>query len=223
MVGEGTFLGGQGDQVQTIYVDLSGQVKTTGLCLVKATEPQYELEKIGSIRLSRPPMFQKAGEAMIQDDQEGRVRTVTRETVDVPGQGAELAEERKAALNVPLQLGDMKMSVEGAVREQRSSASGASVMFGRDWLVYSTSIRPSTNELAAWRNSLPAKYTSVTPIYRPRQFAQGLGLGMCEHIGVRGDARPVRNTFEGFGTVEEMRRTQFVIHGPMVYVDDPYV
>ena len=69
-------------------------------------------------------------------------------------------------------------------------------MFGRDWLVYSTSIRPSTNELAAWRNSLPAKYTSMTPIYRPRQFAQGLGLGMCEHIGVRGDARPVRNTFE---------------------------
>ena len=57
MVGEGTFQTGQGDQVQTIYVDLAGQVETAGLCLVKATEPQYELEKIGSIRLSRPPVF----------------------------------------------------------------------------------------------------------------------------------------------------------------------
>lgn len=221
--GEGTFQSATGDQVMTLYVDLSGQVGTgAGLCLVKATEPQYEPEKIGSIRLSRPPAFQQAAEEMIQDDQEGRVRIATREHEDVPVEGAELVDERVAALNASLQLGEMKMSVKGTRRERRSNTSESAVTFGRDLLVYSTSTRPSADEMAAWRNSLPAKYTSVTPIHRPRPFAQGLGLGVCEYIGVRGDARPVRNTLKGFGTVEEMRRTQIVVHGPMVYVNNPY-
>ena len=43
--GEGTFQSATGDQVMTLYVDLSGQVGTAGLCLVKATEPQYEIAR----------------------------------------------------------------------------------------------------------------------------------------------------------------------------------
>ena len=222
IVSEGTFKSPQGDQVQTIYVDLSGEIDTTKLCVVKGTEPQNEPLTRGTIRLSRPPEFQKAVEAMIRDEQEGRPRTSTQKTEEVPDDDAALREQRTAALNAALQLGRMKISVKGAASERRSHSTGASMTFGLDWLVYSTSIRPSAKEKAAWRNSLPSTYTSVTPIYRSTQFAQGLGLGVCEYIGVRGKARPVRTTYEGFGAVEEQRRTQLVIHGPMLYVDEPY-
>ena len=63
----------------------------------------------------------------------------------------------------------------------------------------------------------------MTAIYRPTQFAQGLGLGVCEHIGARGKAESMRGTFGGFRTVEvPQRRSQIVVHGPMLYVDSPY-
>ena len=199
IVSEGTFKSPQGDQVQTIYVDLSDKIDTAKLCVVKATEPQNELRTRGTIRLSRPPKFQKAVEAMIRDEQEGHTRTSTRKTEEVPDEDAALRDKRMTDLNAAMQLGGMKMSVERTARKSRSHFSEASMTFGRDWLVYSTSIRPSAKEEAAWRNSLPSTYTSVTPIYRPTQFAQGLGLAVCEYIGVRGKARPVRATYEGFG------------------------
>ena len=99
IVSEGTFKSPQGDQVQTIYVDLLGEIDTAKLCVVKATEPQNEPRTRGTIRLSRPPKFQKAVEAMIRDGQEGRTRTSTRKTEEVPVDEAALREQRMAALN----------------------------------------------------------------------------------------------------------------------------
>ena len=32
----------------------------------------------------------------------------------------------------------------------------------------------------------------------------------------------MRTKFHGFSTLEERRRTQMVLHGPMMYVDNPY-
>ena len=219
---EGSFLTPQGNNVQTTYVDLSGEVEAKGLCLVKATEPQYELASASTIRLSRPVVFQHTGEVLIQDEQEGRARTSTSESVDVPIKEPELVGERVSALNAALQLGLTKMSVRGSERRSESNTSAAAVTFGGDLLIYCTSMRPSKEEEEAWKRALPDGYSSFTPIYRPTQFAQGLGLGVCEHIGVRGKAQPVRGMFHGFRTVEERRRGQMVLHGPMLYVDSPY-
>ena len=205
-----------------MYVDLSGDVEAKGLCLVKATEPQYDLATASTIRLSLPKVFRHTGEVLIQDEQEGRARTSTSESVDVPSKEPELVGERVSALNAALQLGRMKMSVSGSDKSKRSNTSAAAVTFGRDFLIYSTSMQPSKDEEEAWRRSLPDRYTSFTPIYRPTQFAQGLGLGVCEHIGARGEANPARAVFNGFRTVEERRRGQMVLHGPMLYVDSPY-
>ena len=130
--------------------------------------------------------------------------------------------ERVSALNAALQLGRTKMSVSGSDKSKRSNTSAAAVTFGRDCLIYCTSMRPTKDEEEAWRRSLPDRYTSFTPIYRPTQFAQGLGLGVCEHIGARGQAKPARAVFNGFRTVEEPRRGQMVLHGPMLYVESPY-
>ena len=221
IVGEGSFLTPQGNNVQTTYVDLSGEVETKSLCLVKATVPRYELATASTIRLSRPAVFQDTGGVLIQDEQEGRARTLTSERVDVPSKDAELVGQRVSALNAAMQLGRIKMSVSGSERKNQTNTSTSAVTFGGDYLIYSTSMRPPKEEEEAWRRSLD-DYTRFTPIYRPTQFAQGLGLGVCEHIGVRGKAGPVRGTFHGFRTVEERRQTQMVLHGPMLYVDSPY-
>ena len=69
-----------------MYVDLSGKVERSGLCLVKATEPQYELATASTIRLSRPGVFRDKGEVLIQDEQEGRARTASAETIEVSGE-----------------------------------------------------------------------------------------------------------------------------------------
>ena len=219
---EGAFRTPQGNYVQTMYVDLSGDVDAKGLCLVKATEPQYSLATAPTVRLSRPAVFRDMGEVLIQDEQEGRARTSTSETVEVPSEEPELFAERVSALNAAMQLGRTKMSVTRRERNTRSNTSAAAVTFGSDWLIYCTSIQPPKEEEEGWRRALPDGYTSFTPIYRPTQFSQGLGLGVSERIGVRGKGKPMRTTFHGFRTVEEQRQTQMVLHGPMLYVDNPY-
>ena len=219
---EGAFLTPQGHYVQTVYVDLSGEVEAGRLCLVKATEPQYALATASTIRLSRPGVFRDKGEVLIQDEQEGRARVSSSETVEVPNKEPGLFGERVSALNAGLKLTRTKMSVSGSRRHTESKSNWQAVTFGADWLIYCVSMRPSNDEEDAWRRAFPDSYTSLTAIYRPTQFAQGLGLGVCEHIGVRGKAEPTRGTFGGFRTVEEQRRSQIVLHGPMLYVDSPY-
>lgn len=212
----------QGNVVWTIYVDLSGQIKQTGLSLVKAAKPKYDLANAATIRLSRPRVFQTADEVLIQDEQEGRAHVSIKESVDLPDEEAEQVSAREAALNSALQLGRTKASVSISGHRQKSSVTTGEWSFGKDWLIYCTSMQPSEDEKEAWRNSLPEEYTSITKIYRPTQFAQGLGFGMSEHIGVRGEAKPIRCSFDGFSATEEVRRGQIVLHGPMLYVDNPY-
>ena len=161
----GSLLTPQGNNVHTVYVDLSGEVETKGLCLVKATEPQYDLATASTIRLSLPKVFRHTGgEVLIQDEQEGRARTSASESVDVPSKEPELVGERVSALNAALQLGRTKMSVSGSDKSKRSNTSAAAVTFGRDCLIYCTSMRPTKDEEEAWRRSLPDRYTSFTPI-----------------------------------------------------------
>ncbi len=219
---EGAFLTPQGNYVQTMYVDLSGQIEKDGMRLVKATESQYGLATASTIRLSRPGAFRDKGEVLIQDEQEGRARMSSSETVEVPSEEPQLSAERVSALNAGLQLSRTKMSLSGSERHTESKSSRQAATFGADWLIYCMSMRPSEDKENAWRRSFPDSYTSFTSVYRPTQFAQGLGLGVCEHIGVRGKAEPARATFGGFRTVEEQRRSQIVVHGPMLYVDSPY-
>ena len=97
----GSLLTPQGNNVHTVYVDLSGEVETKGLCLVKATEPQWasrsprpsrgnDLATASTIRLSLPKVFRHTGgEVLIQDEQEGRARTSASESVDVPSKEPE--------------------------------------------------------------------------------------------------------------------------------------
>ena len=223
MMLEGFFATPQGSLVSTTYVDLSGTLPLDGLCLAKATEPRFELSTTESIRLSRPGVFRNTGEVLVKDEQEGRARRETRETVQSKRKESMQVERRVRALNAALRLGDAKISVKETRKEESTNTHAEWLTFGNDWLIYCTSILPAAGEEEeVWRQTFPASYTSVSRIYRPTQFAQALGNGVCEHIGAAGKAEPLRGTFHGFRTMETHRTPQLVVHGPVLYVDDPY-
>ena len=221
MLNDGGFTSAQGNLVQTNYVDLSGMLPMSGVTLAKASEPQYDLRTIGTVRLSRPAVFCTTGEVLVKDEQEGQARTETRDTVEEPEDGE--LERRVRALRAGMRLGPSTLSIKDArAKSTRTNTTSAKVTFGQDWMIYSTSAWPDPDEEEAWRQTFPDGYTSVARIYRPAQFALALGLGICEHIGVAGKPAPMTGTFKGFKKVKVERTSQMVLHGPVLYVDDPY-
>ena len=127
----------------------------------------------------------------MKDEQEGRARTSTRETIEGPTGATTHSDRRVRAINAGLRLCDTKLTVSGATRAKRTQTATSAVTFGKDWLIYCTSLWPEAGEEDAWRRTLPENYTSVARIHRPTQFAQALGLGVCEHIGAIGKPAPM--------------------------------
>ena len=222
MLGEGGFTTPQGNLVQTIYVALAGKLPPEALSLAKASEPRFDLRTAESVRLSRPGVFRETGEVLVKDEQEGRARTSTRETTEGPTGATTQMDRRVRAVNSGLRLCHAKLSVSGTIRAERTQNATSALTFGKDWLIYCTSLWPEAGEEGAWRCTFPENYTSVARIHRPTQFAQALGLGVCEHIGATGKPAPVTGAFHGFKTFEMHRTPQIVLHGPVLYVDDPY-
>ena len=221
MLNDGGFTTPQGNLVQLNYVDLSGALPLEGLTLAKASEPQFDLRATGTIRLSRPSVFRTTGEVLVTDYQEGQARTETRDTVEEHEEQEEL-DRRTRTLNAAMRLCHTKLSVNATAKTKQTETASANVTFGKDYLIYSTSILPKPDEEEAWRRTFPYSYTSVARIYRPGQFAQALGVAICEHVGASGKPAPMTGTFDGFRTVKVERISQMVLHGPVLYVDDPY-
>lgn len=219
---EGALTTPQGDVVHTIYVDLAGKLPPDTRDLAKASEPQFDLRTADTVRLSRPGVFRETGEVLVKDEQEGHVETSTSDTVKGPTGAASQMDRRLRAINAGLHLCHSNLSVSGTKTVEMTESDTSSLTFGKDWLVYCTSLWPEASEEAAWRRTFPESYTSVARVHRPTQFAQALGLGVCEHIGATGKPAPMKGAFDGFKTFEVHRTPQIVLHGPVLYVDDPY-
>ena len=57
---------------------------------------------------------------------------------------------------------------------------------------------------------------------RPREFARALGLMVVEQLGTQGQEAEMDHSFEGAGRICTRHKSQFVFHGPVIYVEDPY-
>ena len=120
MLSDGAFTTPQGNIVQTIYVDLAGQLPLDGLCLAKASEPRFDLRTTGSVRLSRPGVFRDTGEVLVKDEQEGRARTSTRETIEGPTGATAQMDRRVRAINAGLRLCHAKLSTSAVMRAEKA-------------------------------------------------------------------------------------------------------
>ena len=100
---------------------------------------------------------------------------------------------------------------------------GTKIRFARNCWIYSTAIEPATER--KWRGlweSMPTGYDHADRITRPRQFALSLGLMAAEQLGPRGLEITWTDDF-GEGVVDNRRgKGQLIIHGPVVYVKDPF-
>ena len=207
-----------------MYIDLreeGSRAPTTSLA--KACEKQYAIETYRRIRISKPERFREFGESLIRDLGEGYAsRTwVGAERIDDPEELVEaqlLDEERNRASEL---VGSMVTSNTRAVKSSNKSSRWLS--FGKNKWIFCASISPTNSEeMDRWRKTIPDEYDHISYIHRPREFARALGSMVAEQVGPQGKEAELKHSYEGELKLKTLHKCQLVVHGPVVYVEDPY-
>ena len=222
-VPEGSLVAPNGAAIITSLIDLGGLLRTEDVCIAKWSRPVHSLKTAPSIRLSRPDVFRDHGEVLLQDPQEGRVAKTKSKTSGTSNQQlVDDVQQRLDALNVAAKLNTTIMNLSASTKDTQSESSEKSITFGSDWLIYCTAMHCSDKGDDARKEDFSENYSCCTTIYRPTQFAQALGMSVCEHVGAFGKPSPSRQTLSNFLSAETERHGLVVVHGPTLYVDDPY-
>lgn len=112
MLNDGGVTSPPGNLVQTMYVDLSGTLPTSGVTLAKVSEPQYDLRTKGTVPLSRPGVFRTTGEVLFKDEEEREARREILNAVEEPEDRDPDRYDR--ALRAGLRLGRSGLSINNA-------------------------------------------------------------------------------------------------------------
>ena len=218
-VNEGFVLNDAGHLIQTSYVDLRDPSDRTSpiTSIVRGSERKYALEDAETILISKPARFREFGEELIRDRQEGLAKE---ESLTVKEETAR--QQAVSDVNEAIEL--LKTRVRASYRETRTNTdrNSQSLSFGNEWWILCAAIRPSEEDWATWRDTLPAEYDHISEIGQPAKFAQALARMVAEQIGPKGQEGLLRDTTEGAETEPTKHRTQWVLHGPVVYVDSVY-
>lgn len=219
-INEGSLLDDAGVLLATSYVDLRKKEDRTPIRrLVKGCKREHALEDGETLLISRPGRFREYGVEMIRDDQEGLART---ESVTLGAETPEEATSRRATsdLNDALQL--VGSEIRPVLREEHSrrSTNKESFSYGKDWWVFCTSIRPDDDDWDVWRANLDEDYNHASEIGQPAQFAQALARMVVDQIGPLGQEAVMTGATDGEAGAQTKHKSQWVIHGPVVYTDD---
>ena len=221
-INEGFVLDDAGNMLTTSYIDLRDEAERTVIrSLVKGCKREHALEDGETLLISKPERFREYGVALIRDEQEGFARE---EHVAVEAETPQEAAKRRATadLNDALQLVGSGMKPVHRVEHRRRKTRTESFSYGKDWWVFCATIRPDEAEWDAWRASLDEDYDHVSEIGQPAKFAQALARMVTEQIGPRGKDAWFTGTSDGAAGARTKHRTQWVIHGPVVYTDRLY-
>ena len=221
-VHEGFALDDAGNLLTTIYIDLRDKDERPAIRgLVKGCKREHALEDGKTLLISKPERFREYGVALIRDEQEGFARE---ELVALEAETPEEAARRRAAadLNDALELVGSSTKSVHRVEHSRRRTQTESFSYGKDWWIFCASIRPDDGDWEAWRGTLDEDYDHVSEIGRPAKFAQALARMVTEQIGPCGDEARLTGTSEGDAGARTRHRSQWVIHGPVVYTDRLY-
>ena len=221
-INEGFVLDDAGNLIGTTYIDLREEGSRTPIsALVKGCKREHALEDGETILISKPARFREYGENLIRDEQEGLAKeesvTVIAETT------AQVTRQRSITdLNEAREI--LNARVRGIYKETHSSRKkkSKSLAYGKEWWIFCTSIMPKDEECEAWKATLDEEYDHISKIGQPAKFAQALAHMVTEQIGPQGKDGWIKNTAEGAGGARTKHRTQWVIHGPVIYTDRPY-
>ena len=221
-VNEGFVLDDAGNMLTTSYIDLRDEgERTTIRSLVKGCRWEHALEDGETVLISKPERFREYGVALIQDEQEGFARE---KSVTLEPETPEEAAKRRANsdLNDALHLVESGMKPVHRVEYSRRKTRSESLYYGKEWWIFCASIRPETAEWDTWRASLDEEYDHVSEIGQPAKFAGALARMVTEQIGPLGSDAWATGTFDGMAGARTKHKSQWVIHGPVVYTDRLY-
>ena len=214
---------GAGNSVVVWRVDARAPADRVSVStLVKCGRPEHAMRKLGTIRVSKPAHFRNYGEGLVRDPSEGAVSNtvITEQRIDDPQDLREDQEFYDEIGKCAESIGEsIRMTVKGT---KTTTEHGTRILFGRNCWIYSTAIEPTTDE--QWdrlRESLEPEYNPVDYIHRPSQFAWSLGLMVVEQLGPRGSEEISTDSF-GDEVVETRTKGQLIVHGPVIYVADPF-
>ena len=105
------------------------------------------------------------------------------------------------------------------VEYNRRKTQRQSFSYGKDWWIFCASIRPDDGDWDAWRATLDDDYDHVSEIGQPAKFAEALARMVTEQIGPRGKDAWLTGTSDGTAGAKTKHKSQWVIHGPVVYTD----
>ena len=221
---ESMILDEAGNMVTVWYVDLCDPgCRTPITTLIKGCRKQHAIEDLGTIRVSKPECFRKLEESLIWDIFEARAsqNVMLSEQTDDPEELKERQlfydELEKCGKSIGENIKIRTTSVKSTKKNTKTFT------FGKNGWIYSTSIEP-TNELETirWQNSLLDEYDHIDRIYRPREFARSLGLMAAEQLGPRGEEQSLENSFNGGEKFHSSHKGQLIVHGPVIYSENPY-
>ena len=215
-----------GNVIYILYVDLrppTARVSTTAL--VKSSRREHGIDIGRTIRIATAEYYREHGEGTMRDTSEGKASHTSRQssTVDDP---ADLAEARldDRELNRAMELaGGTPKVTSNTTSVRRSRRATDSITYGKNCWIFCTSIEPSTDaERDAWQKAMHPAYDYRSHIYRPRGFARALASMVAEQLGPQGQEAKVTHKYDDVEQSATHHKSQLVLHGPVLYVDDPY-
>ena len=191
--------------------------------LVKCGRRVHTVRRLRTIRVSKPAHFRKYGEGLVRDPSEGAASTsvTTERRIDDPQDLRENQAFHDEVGRCAQSIGEtIQLTANGSKTTKKRTSR---ILFGRNCWIYSTAIEPTSDEQwdRLWESLEPA-YDHVDYIYRPSQFAWSLGLMVVEQLGARCRDQTLTHSF-GDQSVETRSRGQLIVHGPVIYVADPFL
>ena len=222
---EGQHIDHLGNMIFTSFVDFrEPRDRTPITTLIKGCREEFAIETIGKIRISKPPVFQQYGEALIRDPAEANASREEQiaEVVD-DSEALARANARDAATNRAVELSGGSFTRRTTSITQRDFRR-RSLTSGRNGWIFCTSLEPSSQEeWNLWWETLEPDYNHVSYIYSPRDFARALASNVAEQLGPQGKAdTKLTHRFEGEPAVRTSHKLQYVFHGPVIYVETIY-
>ena len=226
MLNEGFFMDEEGHLIISTYVDLRERKNRVPITtLVKGCREQYAIENCNTIRLSRPSLFREFGEGLIRDPGEGHAehKEVLLERVNDPQDMKKAQDLDNEMMKVVELSGSSIKSTVRTTGTKKSHYKTNSITYGKEWWIFCTSIEPKgEGNTRRWRASLDTEYNHTSRICRPRTFAQALGAMVTEQLGPQGNETQMKHSFKDQEEFHTDHKFQWVIHGPVLYVENTY-
>lgn len=226
---ESQFIDDKGSLLSTLQVNLHASILPSSIPwpfdvprVVKGCRTKYAIEECGKLRLSKPDAFRFSGETLIGDESEtiiSRDVAVTGTRINEPEDVA-IARIHDQERNRGAELiGSTQRVTTNTVTKTDRRTDKITETHGRNGWMWCTSLEPTTpEEWQLWKQSLDPSYDFITTIRSPRAFARALAVMVADQIGPQGDLN-AKWTQAGLVTYHP---SQWVFHGPVIYIDDPY-